>query len=267
MATDGFVQLPPDSTGKKVDNTEFSAGETGSDIEFRQRTAIGDPSVFGALAKVKGVDPAGSDNALIVRPIYPATIPNHPVTVTAALPTGANTIGAVTLSGTPSVIVTTLPSIPAGTNNIGDVDLASALPTGTNIIGGARISRRTVGDWKPLVAFQSTGWVVGSQSLISAPGSGNGVIAVTRITVSIGSTASTVKIFFNASGAVPAEGSNTQYLVGGNFGINAGVDQPYAPPFHLKASSDTHGLFVNLTGGTGLVVTVHYFIELSSDIN
>jgi hypothetical protein len=50
---------------------------------------------------------------------------NFKVAVQEALPTGANTIGAVSLSA----------AIPAGTNNIGDVDLASAIPAGTNNIG------------------------------------------------------------------------------------------------------------------------------------
>jgi hypothetical protein len=50
-------------------------------------------------------------------------------TIDAALPAGANNIG--------DVDVLTLPSIPAGTNNIGDVDVLTlpALPAGTNNIG------------------------------------------------------------------------------------------------------------------------------------
>lgn len=38
-------------------------------------------------------------------------------------------------SGRITAIIATLPSIPAGTNNIGDVDLASAIPAGSNLIG------------------------------------------------------------------------------------------------------------------------------------
>ena len=50
--------------------------------------------------------------------------------ITSALPTGTNTIGAVTLAA----------ALPAGTNNIGDVDIASALPAGTNNIGDVDIA-------------------------------------------------------------------------------------------------------------------------------
>jgi hypothetical protein len=60
------------------------------------------------------------------------TLPN--VTIGAALPAGTNNIG--------DVDVLTLPSLPAGTNNIGDVDIVTmpnvtlnALPTGANTIG------------------------------------------------------------------------------------------------------------------------------------
>jgi len=49
------------------------------------------------------------------------------VDVGTALPAGTNNIG--------DVDVLTLPALPAGTNNIGDVDIASALPAGTNAIG------------------------------------------------------------------------------------------------------------------------------------
>jgi hypothetical protein len=63
------------------------------------------------------------------------------VDVVAALPAGTNNIG--------DVDVLTLPALPAGTNNIGDVDVLSlpAIPTGTNTIGvviDERVSTSTV---------------------------------------------------------------------------------------------------------------------------
>lgn len=69
------------------------------------------------------------------------------VTISAALPAGTNNIGDVDVLSLPSlpagtnnigdVDVLSLPSLPAGTNNIGDVDVLSlpALPAGTNSIG------------------------------------------------------------------------------------------------------------------------------------
>lgn len=59
-------------------------------------------------------------------------------TVDAALPAGTAAIGKLAAnSGVDigDVDVTSLPALPAGTNNIGDVDIASALPAGANAIG------------------------------------------------------------------------------------------------------------------------------------
>lgn len=73
-----------------------------------------------------------------------------PVVQTGALPAGDNNIGNVdivtmpnvTISTMPNVTVATLPSLPAGTNNIGDVDVLSlpALPAGNNNIGDVDIA-------------------------------------------------------------------------------------------------------------------------------
>lgn len=56
---------------------------------------------------------------------------NQNVIVAAALPAGTNNIG--------DVDVLSLPALPAGTNNIGDVDIASALPAGDNNIGNVDV--------------------------------------------------------------------------------------------------------------------------------
>jgi len=77
------------------------------------------------------------------------------VSLAAAIPAGTNNIGDVdvlTLPALPAgtnnigdVDVLTLPSIPAGNNNIGDVDVVTlpALPTGTNRIGSVQITDGT----------------------------------------------------------------------------------------------------------------------------
>lgn len=44
----GYVQVPPDSTGKRVDCTSLSSGAV------RQVTIIGDPTVSSGLATVTG---------------------------------------------------------------------------------------------------------------------------------------------------------------------------------------------------------------------
>jgi hypothetical protein len=65
------------------------------------------------------------------------TLDGETVTIGAAIPAGDNNIG--------NVDVVTLPALPAGSNNIGDVDIASAIPAGTNAIGDVGLEPRTSG--------------------------------------------------------------------------------------------------------------------------
>lgn len=74
------------------------------------------------------------------------------VTISSALPAGTNNIGDVDVLSLPSipagtnnigdVDVLSLPSIPAGTNNIGDVDVLSlpSIPSGSNLIGSVDVN-------------------------------------------------------------------------------------------------------------------------------
>ena len=66
---DGTVQLAADSTGKKVDTSELTVG---ANTVERQRIVIADDSVAAALAKIINSAPAGTEYALVVRPIDPA---------------------------------------------------------------------------------------------------------------------------------------------------------------------------------------------------
>lgn len=80
--------------------------------------------LFGAAGVDGGFAPGDATNGLDVD-----------VTRLPALATGSNVIGAVTQSGTWNVTVNV--ALPAGTNNIGDVDVLTlpAIPAGTNNIG------------------------------------------------------------------------------------------------------------------------------------
>lgn len=80
------------------------------------------------------------------------------VTISAPLPAGTNNIGDVDVLSLPSipagtnnigdVDVLSLPSIPAGTNNIGDVDVLTlpSIPTGSNTIGKVDVNTLSVVD-------------------------------------------------------------------------------------------------------------------------
>jgi outer membrane murein-binding lipoprotein Lpp len=59
------------------------------------------------------------------------------------LPAGTNNIGDVDIASLPSNVIAGMSSLPAGTNNIGDVDLASAIPAGDNTIGRVKLTDGT----------------------------------------------------------------------------------------------------------------------------
>jgi len=123
---DSLIQVPPDSTGGKVDTTSLTVG---ANTVHRQRV-----NITGATATQ--IAPVDATFGLAVD-----------VTRSAALPTGTNNIGDVDVLSLPAlpagsnnigdVDVLTLPALPAGSNNIGDVDVLTlpALPAGANNIG------------------------------------------------------------------------------------------------------------------------------------
>jgi len=119
MSKDGFVQVPPDSTGKQVDCSSLSVN--GSTV-VRQRVVIGDPTSSAGLATVTGgglnvnisatpsvVLAAGSANI--------GTLNGISATVNVNL-TGAT--AKIAISATPSVVLA------AGTANIGTLNNVSA---------------------------------------------------------------------------------------------------------------------------------------------
>lgn len=63
-----FVQVPPDSTGKKVHNALL---DVGGDPRVAQITPIGDPDNPDAVAKVRDASPQPSDYGVVVRQAPP----------------------------------------------------------------------------------------------------------------------------------------------------------------------------------------------------
>jgi hypothetical protein len=80
--SDDFVQVPLDSTGKKVDCSVLTT--SGGTVE-RQRCAIGDDTDPAALAKVGNAQPASNAYGLAVRPIPGAAQPVYLVAPVTAL--------------------------------------------------------------------------------------------------------------------------------------------------------------------------------------
>ena len=63
---DGLVQVPPDSTGKKIDTSEITVG---ANTVERQRMVVADPATATALAVVQSANPGNSDFGLTVRSV------------------------------------------------------------------------------------------------------------------------------------------------------------------------------------------------------
>lgn len=108
------------------------------------------------VAKFLNTAPAGSEYGLVVRQ-------------SGALPAGTNNVG--------DVDVLTLPALPAGTNNIGDVDVLTlpALPAGTNNIGDV--------DVLTLPALPAGTNNIGDVDVVSVPTLTKGTQGATGLTV------------------------------------------------------------------------------------
>lgn len=118
---DGIIQVPPDSTGKKIDTEELSVG--GNTVE-RQRLQI-TGNAAAAVARVLNTVPALTDYGLVVRPV-----PDLVAASTTAIASGAaaNTIIKASAGRLFRVMVTT-----QNTNQMNIFDNSSS-GTGT-IIG------------------------------------------------------------------------------------------------------------------------------------
>ncbi len=140
------------------------------------------------------------------------------VTRLPSIPAGTNNIG--------DVDVLTLPSIPAGTNNIGDVDVLTlpAIPAGTNDIGNVKEKASTSGGWTPakLISAATT-----NGTSVKASAGQVGYIMATNTNAA----ARFLKLYNKAS--APTVGTDTPvhtFLIPGNtsgFTINAGCGMEF----------------------------------------
>lgn len=64
--TPSYVQVAPDSTGKRIDNTELNTGLPGGVVQ-RQVTSQGDPEDPDARARVRNTPASASDYGAVVR--------------------------------------------------------------------------------------------------------------------------------------------------------------------------------------------------------
>lgn len=164
-------------TGTNVDTrTESTNGN------HRQVVVLGDPATNAGVAPVDAtaglkVD-LGADNDVTVSGSVAVTnAGTFAVQVSSAIPAGTNNIGDVDIASIAAgdnnignVDIVTLPAIPAGTNNIGDVDVLTvggqtpAFGAGTR---SAATQRVTIATDDVVLASQSGTWNVGTVSTVT----------------------------------------------------------------------------------------------------
>lgn len=64
--SDGYIQVQPDSTGKKVDNSELTVG---ANTVERQRIVLADSADAAGLAVVGRSDPGSKDYGVSIRQV------------------------------------------------------------------------------------------------------------------------------------------------------------------------------------------------------
>lgn len=198
--------------GSKIGGVDLDSDATlGSAIPAAGQLVAGSD---GTLARAIKTDAAGELQIDVL------TLPS--VTVGAALPAGANNIG--------DVDVLTLPALPAGTNNIGDVDIAS-LPnegqqTMANSISVAIASDQSavtaVGS--PRKAVKSAGGTFstsGNHTLVAAVASNK--IKVVAFSLTTTSTTAVVCIFQSGAGGTEVWRAQLQAISGANTGANLAI--------------------------------------------
>lgn len=121
--------LPTGAASLAEQQTQTTALQLIDDLPHSGDAALSKYAVIGAQFDDTGTGTVTENNAHALRMTSGRAL--H-TSVRDALPAGTNNIG--------DVDVLTLPALPAGTNNIGDVDIASALPAGTNNIGDVDIA-------------------------------------------------------------------------------------------------------------------------------
>lgn len=289
---DAFTQVPADSTGDKIDTEELTVG---ANTVNRQRIQIAGTSA-AQIAPVSATDGLlvnlGTNNDVVVSDGGSAisvddnggslTVDGS-VSIGAALPAGTNNIGDVDVltepataadnaAGLPSVVkvvagydganvqamsvdasgnvqVDVVGSLPAGTANIGDVDVAS-IAAGTNKIGvvGRDIVTPTDGGTALTVSFAEVDAASsGDNSIVAAQGAGNAIRVISYTLVASG-------------GANTCEWRNGTTPVSGGMAFAANGGAHATCEWGLFQTSDNAALNLNLSAATSVDGHITYVV-------
>lgn len=128
---DSYVQVPADSSGKKIDAASL---DVGVNTVQRQRIILADNSATATYATCLASTPAGTEGALVVR-----NIPSGTQTVTGAVGLSGTAVCQITSSVNLNISAMPAVALAAGSANIGTINGISATVTVINAAGTANI--------------------------------------------------------------------------------------------------------------------------------
>lgn len=138
---DGFVQVAPDSTGKKIDNSELTVG---ANTVERQRVVIGDSTAPAQFAAVSAGGALKVDGSAVTQPTSSAAA-SQADGHSATIGTTTDTSAASTLVGLLKKLISLLPAALAGGGGL-KVDLASTAANATALkVDGSAVTQPVSG--------------------------------------------------------------------------------------------------------------------------
>lgn len=132
---DGFIQLPGDSTGKKIDTSDLEVG--GSTSVHRERYVAADPSSATGLATVTS---SGGLNVHVTNPSTAVTVTGSVTVNLSTAVTVTNISTAVTLTNPSTAVTITNPSTQVNTLSSGPVLIGGTVNVVSASSGAVQIS-------------------------------------------------------------------------------------------------------------------------------
>lgn len=192
---DGFIQAPPDSTGKKVDASSL---DVGLNTVMRQRFIIADNTLSSGYAAVLSSGPAGTEGGLVVRNI----------------PSGVQAVSGTIDKISATVAVSGQVSLGPGTSNIGSINNISAtvVVSGTVSLGASTANIGTINNISATVVVSGQVSLGPSTNLIGAVSLGAGTANIG----SINNISATVVVAGEIANGSSLSTTNKPVLMGGN---------------------------------------------------
>jgi hypothetical protein len=280
----GYIQVPPDSTGKKVDTVTLS--DAGSEVH-RQKLVVTGGSGTAEVVVVTNAAPGVNDMGLVVRQAGTADVAlagkvtlsgTAVVAGVISLATGANVIGDLNaISRTVQVAIAT----PFTLNDISrTVQVAVGTPfviqgisTTVSVAGNVNISATaTVAGTINLSGSVQVSGSVGIFTNASTPSASRGprcILASTSSNVTlVAAPGNGMAIFVTALGVTNASGSNTRARAGTSASIGqvtmmmaqsgGGFVMPFTPPWKLSANEALLGS-VKPNASEG-IFNIHFYV-------